>query len=84
MSGNGRATRTMHAASLDRSDRLQRVLALLADGRERSTLEIVEGARVCAVNSIVAELRANGCDIPCRQIVGPGRQRLWLYRLRRP
>ena len=71
----------MNAARLDRSARLQRVCALLADGREYSTLEIVQRARVCAVNSIVAELRDNGLSIDCRQVHPPEGGRLWLYRL---
>ena len=74
----------MHAARLSHSDRLRRVHRLLADGRERSTLEIVEGARVCAVNAVIAELRANGARITCRQIHDPATgARLWLYRLLR-
>ena len=71
----------MHAASLTRSLRLQRVAAFLADGQDHSTMEIVIGARVCAVNSIVAELRANGLDISCRQIVSGAGERTWLYQL---
>ncbi len=57
----------MHAARLSKSDRLQRVNDLLADGREYSTMEIIFLANVCAVNSIVAELRHNGVDVRCRQ-----------------
>ena len=72
----------MHAARLSHSDRLTRVHRLLADGRERSTLEIMRGAGVCAVNSCIAELRANGAVITCRQIHDPATDaRLWLYRL---
>ena len=70
----------MHAASLESSPRLQRTLDLLLDGREFSTLEIALEAKVCAVNSIIAELRANGLAISCRQVshrTGP----VWLYRL---
>lgn len=70
----------MHCASLERSPRLQRVLDLLLDGAERSTLEIVAGARVCAVNSCIAELRENGFAIDCRQSSDSG-ERVWLYRL---
>jgi len=55
----------MHYARLERSGRLQRVLALLSDGSPRTTREIVKGADVCAVNSIITELRANGYDIKC-------------------
>lgn len=57
----------MHAARLEHSPRLQRVADLLADGREYSTLEIIQAAGVCAVNSIIAELRANGFSILCRR-----------------
>ena len=70
----------MHSASLESSPRLQRVLDLLLDGHERSTLEIAMGAQVCAVNSCVAELRHNGFRINCRQLSAPG-GRVWLYRL---
>ena len=73
---------TMHAARLDRSDRLRRVLDVLEDGQEHSTLDLVMLARVCAVNSIVSELRMNGCFIACRQVVENG-SRVWLYRLER-
>ena len=70
----------MHAARLDRSARLQRVLAVLEDGREHTTRDLVVAARVCAVNSCIAELRANGHAIACRQ--APGDEgRVWLYRL---
>ena len=72
---------TLHAARLDRSDRLRRVLAVLEDGREHSTLEIATRAQVCAVNSIAAELRANGRAVACRQAVDPAGGRIWLYRL---
>lgn len=57
----------MHAATLANSPRLQRVADLLADGTEHTTMEIVQAAQVCAVNSIVAELRANGMEILCRR-----------------
>lgn len=73
----------MHAAKIDRSPRLQRVLECLADGRWRTTREIMLDADVCAVNSCVAELRANGRDIECEQVLRDGR-RLWRYRLRVP
>lgn len=50
----------MHKATLT-SPRLQRVLELLKDRGPRgaTTREIVNHADVCAVNSIIAELRAN-------------------------
>lgn len=57
----------MKAASLKTSERLQRVDKLLSDGAEYSTWDIVERCRVCAVNSIIAELRANGRTINTRK-----------------
>jgi roadblock/LC7 domain-containing protein len=73
---------SLHAARVDRSGRLQRVLELLGDGREHSTLDIAQHAQVCAVNSIIAELRANGYTIACRQDTDPaGGGRVWRYRL---
>ena len=72
----------MHAAQIDRSPRLQRVLAVLKDGAEHSTRELLAAAHVCAVNSIVAELRANHYPVSCRQVRGEG-GRVWLYRLAR-
>lgn len=68
----------MKAAALANSDRLQRVLAVLDDGAEHSTLDIVWRARVCAVNSCIAELRANGKRIACRREKG-----IWYYRIER-
>lgn len=67
----------MRAARIERSSRLQRVAELLSDGRWYSTLDIIVGAGVCAVNSCVAELRANGLEIACRRV---GKER-FEYRL---
>ena len=60
----------MNAANLDKSDRLKRVARYLSDGNWHSTREIVHGAEVCAVNSIVSELRVNGKRIECRRMNG--------------
>ena len=68
----------MNAAKLEKSPRLQRVRDFICDGREYSTLQIVLGARVCAVNSCIAELRLNGLEIRCRSIMQEG-QRIWYY-----
>lgn len=57
----------MRAARIASSERLRRVAALLADGRPRTTMDIVRAANVCAVNSIIAELRANGLRIACQR-----------------
>lgn len=66
----------MNAASIESSERLNRVLDLLSQGGEFTTLDIIKSANVCAVNSIVAELRQNGFDINCQR-----RGEKWFYRL---
>lgn len=56
----------MNNAKLERSDRLQRVYALLRSSeRPISTMEIIQGANVCAVNSTISELRRNNIGIKC-------------------
>lgn len=69
----------MHAARLAHSGRLQRVRALLSDGVPRSTMEIIERAHVCAVNSIAAELRHNGVPVGCQR-----EGDVWLYWIEQP
>lgn len=66
----------MNAANAESSDRLARVADLLAQGGEFSTLDIIKKANVCAVNSIVSELRQNGYDISCER-----RGEKWFYRM---
>ena len=66
----------MHFARFRTSKRLQRVMRVLADGQEHSTRDLIREADVCAVNSIVAELRANGIPVASRCKSG-----VWLYRL---
>ena len=74
----------MKFAKLKSSPRLQRVLGVLRDGREHTTRDIVVDAHVCAVNSCIAELRANGFDIACRHGVDGRGERVWAYRLVEP
>lgn len=69
----------MHAAKVSSSPRLKRVLAILADGKEHSTREIVKEAEVMAVSACVAELRQNGATIICVQKPSEDGQRLWFY-----
>jgi len=66
----------MNAASIESSDRLNRVLDLLSQGGEFTTLDIIKKANVCAVNSIISELRQNGFDIACQR-----RGEKWFYKL---
>ncbi len=71
----------MHAANIKNSPRLRRVRDLLKGGNEHSTQEIIQRAHVCAVNSIIAELRSNGFSIACRQATSSDGVRIWLYRM---
>ena len=66
----------MKAAKLENSERLQRVDRLLRKGHDFTTRDIVQLAHVCAVNSIIAELRENGRDIICQR-----RGQHWFYRM---
>jgi hypothetical protein len=78
--GNGK----IHAAKLEASPRLQRVLNFLRlRGKKGATThEIIEGAHVCAVNSIVDELRENGVLIAGEWVrTHPGGVRAFLYRI---
>ena len=67
----------MNAARLQQSPRLQRVLAVLSDHKPHTTRDLVLRANVCAVNSVIAELRANGLPVEC-ECLGRG---LFAYRL---
>ena len=66
----------MNHARIEHSDRLRRVLAVLSDGAEHSTRDIMLWAHVCAVNSCIAELRENGMDVECER-----RGDAWYYRM---
>ena len=71
----------MNHARLENSPRLQRVDDLLGDGEWHSTRDIMLFAYVCAVNSCIAELRANGRAILCRQRPGMHGGRIFEYRM---
>lgn len=62
----------IHYARIEESERLQRVHRLPSDGHWHGTREIMHTADVCAVNTVIAELRSNGYDIITRA-VGRGR-----------
>lgn len=71
----------IHAATLS-SPRLQRFLQLMRDGQWRTTRSIIRGARVCAVNAVVSELRVHGAEIECEQRPSrSGQGRVWYYRM---
>lgn len=65
-----------HAARVDHSARLARLLAALDDGIEHTTLDLMQSSHICAVNSCIAELRANGYTISCSR-----RGDRWFYQL---
>ena len=67
----------MHFARVDKSPRLQRVLRVLKDGDSHTTLDLIQEASVCAVNSIICELRMNGHDITCQR-----KGDVWNYKLK--
>lgn len=64
----------MHSARLSKSPRLQRVFKVLLGGKQYTTRDIIRRASVCAVNSIIAELRTNGININCER-----RANKWYY-----
>ena len=67
---------------MEKSARLRRVLDLLMDGQPHTTREIIYQADVCAVNTCVAELRANGYTIRCDAVAG--KKGVVEYRLIKP
>lgn len=73
----------MHAAPLT-SPRLQRVLALLRDGRPHTTRDIVRRARVMAVNACISELRHHGAKIECSAQIIRGQRRFSYTMTREP
>lgn len=64
-------TGSIHFARYEESERLQRLLEFLLDGTERTTLEIIQGAAICAVSSAACELRMNGFDVRCLRKSNP-------------
>ncbi|MBY6118513.1 hypothetical protein KUV64_05170 [Mameliella alba] len=71
----------MNHASI-KSARLQRVLKVLSDRREHSTLEIMSRAKAPAVSAIISELRCIGAKIDCtRRSDGPNGESRWYYQM---
>lgn len=73
----------IRAAALT-SPRLQRVLALLKDGRPHTTRDIVRKARVMAVNACISELRHHGAEILCCQQVVNDQRRFFYTMTKAP
>lgn len=68
----------MNNAKLSKSDRLKRVLKVLKRGGAYSTRDLISKAKVCAVNSCISEIRANGKRVECFR-----RGNIWFYMLAR-
>jgi len=60
----------MHAAKIEDSPRLQKVRDFLRRQGSATTREISQACDVYAVNSIIAELRANGFTVNCQAVKG--------------
>jgi hypothetical protein len=74
----------MHAASVEQSARLQRVLAVLetAGPAGVTSRELRDQADVCAPATYVSELRANGYRITCAyEGISQAGARVYRYRL---
>lgn len=69
----------MHAARIEDSPRLQKVLQFLRRRRAATTREISQECDVYAVNSIIAELRANGFNVVCSAV--PKQRGVYRYEL---
>ncbi|AUC54271.1 hypothetical protein CDO87_14275 [Sagittula sp. P11] len=70
----------MNAASAIKSARLQRVLKVLSDGKEHSSLDLVRRAKAIAPGTCVSELRENGALIECTRRNGPNGP-VWYYKM---
>lgn len=75
----------MKHAKLETSERLQRALRVLQAAKGWvSTRTLIRQAQICAVNSVIAELRENGAVIETRATTcSKTGRRLWQYRLTR-
>lgn len=75
---------SLHYAKLSTSPRLQSVLEYLdqCGTMGATTRSIIQHCEVCAVSSIIAELRANGLQIQCEDLgLNMNRQRVFKYQL---
>lgn len=70
----------MKSALLEKSERLQRVAFLMADGKRRTTFEIQKATNVCGVRDCIGEPRdpKNGFRFPKARAEGHG---IYSYKL---
>jgi hypothetical protein len=72
----------LHAARVEKSKRLQRVLVFLGKRGEAgaTTREIQDHANLCAVNTAISELRKNGYRITCTAVKGKRKDGARIYK----
>ncbi|MBL4750504.1 MAG: hypothetical protein JKX71_08000 [Amylibacter sp.] len=74
-----------HYARLSSNPRLRRTLRVLqAANGALTTYELMRKAKICAVSSVVSELRNNGAEITCRQEVTNGQRRFYYILIKSP
>lgn len=73
----------MHAANLDRSERLRRILKCLRENKRHglTTLDLFAYTGALAPSTCISELRHNGHAIDCK-IESDGKQRIYRYFLK--
>lgn len=68
----------MHHGRLSTSSRLRRALRVLQAAKgEISNYDLMFKAKICAPGTVISELRANGAEIICRQVVKDGKRRFF-------
>ena len=71
-----------HLTSVDGSDRLKDLLAILMDGKEHSNRELRTAIDSAAIHSDIDDLRNNGYIIHCRYAgLSEKRKRIYMYHL---
>lgn len=66
----------MHAAKLDRSKRLQRIMKVLSDHKPHSSMELIRRAKTVAIGTDISEIRRNKRNVKCKR-----EGKIWFYRL---
>jgi DeoR/GlpR family transcriptional regulator of sugar metabolism len=73
-----------HAADIDKSARLKKLLEILADGFEYSTAELQERTGSMAIHTDIHELRSNGYAVKCRYVGKHDDKKVYAYKLEVP
>lgn len=70
-----------HAADIDKSARLKKLLEILADGFEYTTAELQEKTGSMAIHTDIHELRSNGYAVKCRYVGKQDGKKIYSYKL---